>query len=741
MDKKWLGCAVPWILLALVVPGPCQGIYVTDLGITRYVIRLEPDFDRNIVACVVRTLVQNFSSHAVGSVEIGLCSGEDADTFEHEMRTIASEEKGRKERVAFTFTRKKSGGGSLPERSVYEIPLGASLPPGGRVWLEFAYVLRGKPKQSAFPIFENAGAVKELYMIADYDWLPRISYQPSPGVFSNICRASWDLKVSYPSSYASAVDGELVRKDEAGGLRVEDWKSVTGGVPQLFIGPYDVIRDERGGIRLEMNVPRDPQLRASASALVGDLFKILKLYTGLFGDPGGSTFRFICSYTQNGAHGLHMGLVAQPGYLRTSDIETIAHEISHTWWGSTITSYNEGSKFLRESLAGFSSAWAMRELRGPAYFRNSLLQFKADAFFRYPARNEEQKQYPVIEQPGYDFSGIVQACYRKGPLILDEVRRELGDSVFLACLGEFARKYKDRNVTMADFIRTFDETSKTNLDARFRQLCWSARPASYELVGFTSIRKGDHFATTVKIRNTGEMAARCPILLTMREGEKRDAFTCPPGTETEFRCETPRDVVQVALDPDADAFQYRPEQRFLVWTKLDESTFGGLNWSWFNKSYALYRLGRYPEAIRTITTYLDRYMVMKDIAGIQELGRDPLYSSYLFSRGLYHYAQKERDRAEEDVKAAIPGLLACLLDKRFLVSTAYAGVVQEKTPEQDLMSLLGLLTGKTPTPNHLGNDEAKKQALRDWLKWWEDRGRHAGLNLKALERYPAGTSP
>lgn len=236
MKKKWLGCSLAGILFGLIVPGRCTASpYVTDLGITRYVIRLEPDFGHNSVARNVRALVENFSSRAVGSVEINLCFGEGAGTFEHEMRTIASEEDGRKEPVKFTVTQRKAGSGAGPDRPAYEIPLKKSLPPGGRIWLEFEYVVWSKPQQSAFPIFDNAGGVKELYMMSDYEWLPRISYQPAPNVFSNIFRPAWELRVTYPSAYTSVVDGELVRQDEARGLKVEEWKSVTSTVPQAVV--------------------------------------------------------------------------------------------------------------------------------------------------------------------------------------------------------------------------------------------------------------------------------------------------------------------------------------------------------------------------------------------------------------------------------------------------------------------------------------------------------------------------
>jgi hypothetical protein len=70
----------------------------------------------------------------------------------------------------------------------------------------------------------------------------------------------------------------------------------------------------------------------------------------------------------------------------------------------------------------------------------------------------------------------------------------------------------------------------------------------------------------------------------------------------------------------------------------------------------------------------------------------------------------------------------------------YAGIVGVTTPERDLTSLLSLLTGRELAVDDLTSDEARKQAVRDWLTWWEEQGRYGRLNLKALDRYPAGTS-
>jgi hypothetical protein len=731
--KMWpryvLGLAA---LLSLVVPGRSRGPYATDLVIVHYEIRLEPDFDRDTVACEVEALVRNLSSEPAGRIPIALCFGDDSGTYDLEMRAIASIEPGRESPLEFSAG---AGEGAPAAGFSCQVGLERALAPGGEVRLEFRYVLKSRPGASVFPIFEYIGAAKELYMLADSEWLPRIAYRPSPGVFANIYRAGWDLKVVYPAGYASVVDGELAGRSETNGRRAEDWRSVTGGVPQVFLARYDVIRERRDGLTLEMDLPPDDSLKANAAAAAGDVFKILDLFSRLFGSPGGSTYRFVTSYARNGAHGLHMGLVAQPDFLRTFDLETIAHEISHTWWGSSLSSYGEGSKFLRESLAGFSSAWALKEIRGQAAFQNALLKYKAQAFFPYPARREEARQYPVLERPGYESSGIVRAAYRKGPLVLDEMRRELGDTAFFRSLGEFARRFKDRNVTMADFVRSFEETSRRNLDGRFRELCGTAGAASYSLAGFRSARSGDRYLTEVRIRNEGDMATRCPILLAMGAGERRDGFTVAPRSEAILRFETPREVVRVVLDPDLDAFQCRPEQKFPLWAKLDERSFGGANWSWFNKSYAQFRLGMYREAVSTISKYLDQAMTARGISSVQEMGPDPLFASYLFSRGLYRYAGRDVVLAEADIKAAVPGLLRAFSDKRDFLIQAYAGIVGEKDPAQELAALLGLLAGKELALGPRAGKEAGTKDVQDWAKWWDDEGRRGRLDLRALGKY------
>jgi hypothetical protein len=80
-------------------------------------------------------------------------------------------------------------------------------------------------------------------------------------------------------------------------------------------------------------------------------------------------------------------------------------------------------------------------------------------------------------------------------------------------------------------------------------------------------------------------------------------------------------------------------------------------------------------------------------------------------------------------------LLRAFSDKRDFLIQAYAGIVGEKDPAQELAALLGLLAGKELALGPRAGKEAGTKDVQDWAKWWDDEGRRGRLDLRALGKY------
>jgi len=714
--------------LAFIKPALSQSNYATDMVITNYDISLLPDFEKNILNVTTKTDMQNLSLSNIDKIDIILCTLIDTDDLEVEVENIFWLEEGDKETLDFSIKNIKSPFNPEATVPVFEVLFEKPLKPEEKAVLEFSYKIKGKNNKDTFPM--KKGGVKELYLIRDFRWLPEIFETHKMGQFPNIYRSTWSLKLKYPSSYAAAVEGALMKRSENNGYIVEEWKSIIINIPQIFIAQYDVIKKKKGNFTLEFYLAKDKQVIKNAMLLEDDIIKILETYFDLYGPSGSTTFRLIASYTPWGAHGVYMGAVLDKSFFKYGGLNTLAHEMAHIWWGALISSYGEGSKFLREAMANFSAAWALRNIKGDEYFNNFLRDFKIGNFCYYITEDEVQKQYPLIMQESFNPRGIIRSNYRKGALVLNTLRVELGDEIFFECLRTFAKRFYDKNATMSDFIETVNSVSGKDMTPRFKELCWGTGYPIYRLIGFISTREKDRYKTVVTLKNEGEIAVLCPLMLKTSDKEISEWFKVEGKREKEFTFATENEVIDVVIDPDMIAFQYHPEQKMRLWEKFDESYFEARNWLWFNKSYAFYLKGKYQKAVNTLSQYLNLSTSINP-----EYSSDLLYCGYSFTRGFYHLALKDEEKAEKDIKLAVPFLFDSLVNKNIMRLFIYTGIIKEPEPEKQVISILNSTTHKSFLLEPELDEDAKKEKITEWKQWWEKEGKFKKLDLSGLYKW------
>jgi hypothetical protein len=705
-----------------------QSKYDTDIVITNYDIDLTADFKANSLELAVITSMKNLSSINIDKVDINLCSSGETEDFVVVVEDIFQIEKGERKHIEFSKKKIENPFNQETTWSLYEIIFENYLKPDQTTEIEFNYTIKGKKNEECFPM--KKGKVEELYLISDFHWLPAIYITPEMGQFHNLYRPSWSLKLKYPASYAAAVEGKSLRRNESDGYIKEEWKSIINKEPQVFIAQYDVIKKKKGDFTLELYLAKDEEVKENTILLEDDIMKILELYTDLYGSSGSNTFRMIASYTPWGAHGVYMGAVLDRNFFKLGGLKTLAHEMAHIWWGGTILSYGEGSKFLREAMAEFSSAWALKSIKGDDYANNLWIDFKIKNFCYYVVKDEVSKQYPLIMQKGYNPHGIIISNYDKGPLVLNALRLELGDELFFKSLRTFAEKFYNKNATMSDFIEIVNSVSSKNMTPRFKELCWGTGYPIYRLNSFTSTQENGSYKTIVTIKNEGEIAVLCPLLLKTSSEEITKWFKVKGKTAKEFAFKSEYKVIDVVIDPEMTTFQYHPEQRIGLWKTFDESYFGGRNWLWFNKSYVYYLIGRYKKAVDTLSKYLDKNKKTK-----QEKTFTPLYCSYKFTRAFYFLALQDEISAEKDIKDAAPFLFDSLIDKNIMWFFTHTGIIKEPEPEKQVIEILNTITHKNFNLDPDLSEEVKKGKVEEWKQWWEKEKQYQNLDLSGLYKW------
>ncbi|MCP4607990.1 MAG: M1 family metallopeptidase [Planctomycetes bacterium] len=727
---------------------PSENEYDTDLSITHLDISFKTDFQSNNVSTAVKASVENFSGNIVENAEFSVCPGNNDPYLSAGVKRIYLLEKEGKKDLCYTVRRIKDPYFKGYEREIldiYVVSFPRPVKPGEKLDIEFEYTMKGKPNHSSAPIYQSEDGLKELFLRDDFEWCPRFYVEYKPGVFSRVYRPSWKMSIEYPAGYVAAVSGELVKREERGDVVKEEWTSSLRTLPSVFISKYSVERRTKEGFTLEVYAPNEELLKKGAERF-DDYIRIFHLYVELYGYPGSSTYRIVGSPVQSrgGAFGIGMGHVSSMYNLEFAPL--VAHEMAHTWWGGTVSSYGEGSKFLREAMAEFSSMWAMSLLE-EASFASQLRTQKIRTFcpqFVIPSA----EVFPLINQEGYNPQEVTKTNYRKGPLVLNQIRLILGDEFFFKCLKAFAVKHKEDRVNIYDFIDTINRVSGRDLTPELKCLLWSAGYPSYRLIGFDSTKEDGGYRTKVRIQNDGAYGLTCPLLLKMRGREKREAFKVETNEEKEFVFRTEERVIEVVIDPDLTAFQYHPRQKVKLWMAIDLHSppfeRGSFIWVWYGKSYMYYILGEHKKAIETITEYFSYAMKQGKVASIGELLKKKNWRSfiatYLFMRSVYYLALDDREYAEEDIRTVFPWMLDVMLQRESVRPPGdfyTAGAISENNLDQYL-SLLTQITGREFSFEKGFDEEAKKRKVKEWKQWWEQKGKYQKLDLDLLkERFEA----
>ncbi|GAB3587193.1 M1 family metallopeptidase [Calidifontibacter terrae] len=119
----------------------------------------------------------------------------------------------------------------------------------------------------------------------------------------------------------------------------------------------------------------------------------------------------------------------------------IAHELSHQWFGNTVTMTTLADIWLHEGFACYAEWLWSQESGGP-----STDQRARDHYASLAKKPQDMILGDPTEDPFDD------RVYKRGALTLHALRRRLGEAMFFALLPAWVTAYAGKNVTTADFV-------------------------------------------------------------------------------------------------------------------------------------------------------------------------------------------------------------------------------------------------------------------------------------------------
>jgi aminopeptidase N len=154
---------------------------------------------------------------------------------------------------------------------------------------------------------------------------------------------------------------------------------------------------------------------------------------------------------------------------------TASHELSHQWFGDSVSVRYWNDIWLNEGFATFAQ-YLWYEHEHPSGL--TATQILRHYYNQIPARNDFWHQQVAEPQRDTMFS---QAVYYRGGMTLAALRQRIGSALFFEVLQQWTAAHRYGNATTAQFIALAEKVSGQDLGAFFHAWLYStSKPATFQ---------------------------------------------------------------------------------------------------------------------------------------------------------------------------------------------------------------------------------------------------------------------
>src|SRR3954447_4276234 len=164
--------------------------------------------------------------------------------------------------------------------------------------------------------------------------------------------------------------------------------------------------------------------------------------------------------------GFSLETQTKPVYSAVRSTSTIAHELSHQWFGDSVSVRTWDNIWLNEGFATFSQ-YVWDEHKG--------VRTAHQAFLIDYAREANSPFWQIIVADPQRDTMFAAAVYRRGGMTLQALREKIGDEKFFRILKTWAAEHRHGNGTTEQFTALSEQISGEDLGAFFQT--WLYTPA------------------------------------------------------------------------------------------------------------------------------------------------------------------------------------------------------------------------------------------------------------------------
>jgi aminopeptidase N len=325
----------------------------------------------------------------------------------------------------------------------------------------------GLPKSKSFTVGVDYAGVPEVITDPDQSiegWVPTADGafvvgepQGSPGWYpvndAPFDKATFDFSVTVPAGNTALANGVLVSTTTVGSKTTWVWHEGKPMAPYLATatnGRFDLTRYSTSGVPAYVAV--DPTL--NSGNVLRKLPEIVAYYGSIFGAYPFDAVGAIVDDAKNVGYSLETQ--TKPNFDRVPDETTLAHELSHMWYGDSVTLTRWPDIWLHEGFATWAE-WIWSEHTG-----NKTAQKYFDNLYNTPPQ-DSAFWTPPPGNPGTAallFNGTI---YYRGAMTLQALRVKVGDFAFFRILRDWATQNRYGNVSTAQFVALAERDTGTDL--------------------------------------------------------------------------------------------------------------------------------------------------------------------------------------------------------------------------------------------------------------------------------------
>ena len=297
--------------------------------------------------------------------------------------------------------------------------------------------------------FANAGVYVVSESTGAMGWYP-VNNHP-------LDKATYTFRITVPKQFVVAANGLLKEKVENGATTTYVWETthpMASYLATVEIGKYK-LETATGPNGLPLHYYFPPNAGQDIMSSFSHTSEMISYYSEVFGPYPFESYGAVVVPLDLG-FALEDQTLSIFGQNMVNEI-TAAHELSHQWFGDSISLKSWKDIWLNEGFATYAEALWVEHTRGKAAGEKYMNNLYADAI---------SKNLPAPANPSVK-NLFAESVYMRGGLVLYALRLRVGDDVFFKVLHEYYARYQYGNASTDDFIAVADRVSGQDLKSFF----------------------------------------------------------------------------------------------------------------------------------------------------------------------------------------------------------------------------------------------------------------------------------